>query len=225
MNTNKFHDFFQPENIVERIHIIGCGAIGSLLADTLTRMGITKITLYDFDTVVSHNIANQLYTENDINRLKVDALADRLLAINPDMEPDLIKQPRGYQSQLLSGYVFLCVDNIDLRRSIVEKYQHNQFVKAMFDFRMRLTDAQHFAADWADPKAVQSLLNSMQFTHEEAKQETPVSACNLTLSVIPTVWLIVSSGVANFMNFVTSSGKNYRKIIYTDAFAHSIEAY
>lgn len=223
MNTNKFHDFFQPEDINERVHIIGCGAIGSLVADTLARMGLTKITLYDFDTVEAHNIANQIYTENDINRQKVDALADRMLAINPDMVADLKKQPTGYQNQRLSGYVFLCVDNIDLRRSIVEKYQHDPFIKAMFDFRMRLTDAQHFAADWADPRAVQSLLNSMQFTHEEAKQETPVSACNLTLSVIPTVWMIVSCGISNFMNFVKT--QSYHKIIYVDAFAPSVEAY
>lgn len=223
MNTNKFYDFFKPDMINERIHIIGCGAIGSLVGDTLARMGLTKITLYDFDTVEAHNIANQIFTEHDIGKPKVVALRDRMLAINPDMEEDLFIQPVGYQNQTLSGYVFLCVDNIDLRRNIVENHKFNMFIKAMFDFRMRLTDAQHFAADWSDPKAIQSLLNSMQFTHEEAKQETPVSACNLTLSVIPTVWMIVSSGVANFMNFAKGAG--YKKIIYIDAFKHSIEAY
>lgn len=223
MNINKFHDFFRPEDVSKRVHIIGCGAVGSLLADTLTRMGLTKITLYDFDTVESHNIANQLYTEQDIGKPKVVALRDRMLAINPDMEPDLIVQDKGYQSQRLSGYVFLCVDSIDLRRQIVERYQYDPFIVAMFDFRMRLTDAQHFAADWADRKAVASLLNSMQFTSAEAKEQTPVSACNLTLSVIPTVWMIVSCGVANFMNFV--QGKGYKKIIYSDPFAPSLEAY
>ena len=223
MNTNKFYDFFQPDQVNERIHIIGCGAIGSLLGDTLARMGLTKITLYDFDTVESHNIANQVFTENDLNKPKVQALRERMLAINPDMSDDLIIQPNGYANQRLSGYVFLCVDSIDLRRAIVEKYQHDPYIKAMFDFRMRLKDAQHFAADWADPKAVQSLLNSMQFKSEEAKQDTPVSACNLALSVIPAVWMIVSCGVANFMNFAKSG--QYRKIIYTDAFAPSLEAY
>jgi len=157
------------------------------------------------------------------NMLKVLALQKRILAINPDAEEDVMIQPVGYHNQRLSGYVFLCVDNIDLRRSIVEKYQHDPFIKAMFDFRMRLTDAQHFAADWSDPKAVTSLLNSMQFTSSEAKAETPVSACNLALSVIPAVWMIVSAGVANFINF--TQGKKYHKIIYSDAFKPSIEAY
>ena len=225
MNTNKFYDFFKPEMINERIHIIGCGAVGSLLADTLARTGLTKITLYDFDTVESHNIANQIYTEKDLGKTKVEALKEHMLSINPDMENDLFIQPNGYSSQSLAGYVFLCVDSIDLRRRIVESNQYNMFIKAMFDFRMRLTDAQHFAADWSDPKAIKSMLNSMQFTSEEAKQETPVSACNLTLSVIPTVWMIVSSGAANFMNFAISKGAEYKKIIYIDAFKHSIEAY
>lgn len=223
MNTNKFYDFFHPEDVSQRIHIIGCGAIGSLLADTLTRMGLTKITLYDFDTVESHNIANQLYTEQDIGKPKVVALRDHMLAVNPDMENDLIVQDQGYRDQRLSGYVFLCVDSIDLRRQIVERYQYNPYIVAMFDFRMRLTDAQHFAADWSDRKAVASLLNSMQFTSAEAKEQTPVSACNLTLSVIPTVWMVVSCGVANFMNFV--KGKGYKRIMYADPFASSVEAY
>jgi hypothetical protein len=223
MNTNKFYDFFKPDLVTERIHIIGCGAVGSLVGETLARMGLTKITLYDFDTVEPHNIANQIFTEADLGKPKVTALSQRMLAINPDMEADLRVQPVGYQAQRLSGYVFLCVDSIDLRRKIATEYKGNPFIKAMFDFRMRLTDAQHFAADWADEKAVTSFLNSMQFTSAEAKEQTPVSACNLTLSVIPTVWTVVSLGVANFMNF--AQGKGYKCIIYSDPFAASVEAY
>lgn len=223
MNTNKFYDFFKPDSVSERIHIIGCGAVGSLVGETLARMGLTKITLYDFDTVESHNIANQIFTEQDLGKPKVTALSQRMCAINPDMEADLRVQPNGYTNQRLSGYVFLCVDSIDLRRKIATEYKGNPFIKAMFDFRMRLTDAQHFAADWADEKAVTSFLNSMQFTSAEAKAETPVSACNLTLSVIPTVWTVVSLGVANFMNFAQNKG--YKRIIYSDPFAASVEAY
>lgn len=223
MNTNKFYDFFKPESVSERIHIIGCGAVGSLVGETLARMGLSNITLYDFDTVESHNIANQIFTEDDIGKPKVTALAQRMRAINPGIDEGLRVQPVGYQAQRLSGYIFLCVDSIDLRRQIATSYKNNPFIKAMFDFRMRLTDAQHFAADWADEKAVTSFLNSMQFTSEEAKAETPVSACNLTLSVIPTVWTVVSLGVANFMNF--AQGKGYKRIIYSDPFAASVEAY
>jgi molybdopterin/thiamine biosynthesis adenylyltransferase len=223
MNTAKFHDIFKPESIIDRIHIVGCGAVGSLVAETLTRMGLTNITLYDFDIVCPHNIANQIYTENDIGKLKVNALAERMKAINPEIDRTLKLRPEGYTTQKLTGYIFLCVDNIDLRRRIVEENKNNIFIKGMFDFRMRLYDAQHFAADWTDTKAVTSLLNSMQFTHEEAAEETPVSACNLTLSVIPTVWTIVSLGVSNFINMAT--GLNYKKIIYSYPFKSVTESY
>lgn len=223
MNTAKFHDVFQPEKATARIHIIGCGAVGSLLAETIARMGFTNITLYDFDVVCSHNIANQLYVESDVGKLKVDALAERLLAINPDLKLSLKLKKEGYTNQILSGYIFLCVDNIDLRRQIAEANRLNPNIRFVTDFRMRLWDAQIFAADWTDEKAVTSLLNSMQFTHDEAKEETPVSACNLTLSVIPTVWNVVSLGVANFMNYINNG--MYKKIIYNYPFEPQVESY
>lgn len=88
---------------------------------------------------------------------------------------------------------------------------------------MRLTDAQHYAAAWNDEKMVESFLKSMAFSHEEAKKETPVSACNITLSVAPTVRMIVAAGVSNFINFV--KGGSLRKLILADAFNYSIDAF
>ena len=129
---------------------------------------------------------------------------------------------KGYVNQRLSGYVFLCVDNIELRKKIVEDNQYNQFIQGVFDFRMRLTDAQHYAADWSKALEVRSLLNSMNFSHEEAKQETPVSACNLTLSVVSTVRLIVSLGVVNFINFVKEKKLNKMVLIDTQTYALNV---
>jgi len=63
----------------------------------------------------------------------------------------------------------------------------------------------------------------MAFSHEEAKEETPVSACNVTLSVVPTVRMIVACGVSNFINFV--KGGDLRKLILIDAFGHTVDAF
>lgn len=223
INLAKSYDFFQPEMCSERLHIIGCGAIGSTVAENLVRFGLTKITLYDFDNVESHNIANQMFTQEDIGRPKTEALADYLCKINPAIKKDLKIASDGYKGQRLSGYVFLCVDNIDLRREIAQACQGNQFVKAMFDFRMRLTDAQHYAADWGDAKMVDAFMKSMAFSHDEAKKETPVSACNITLSVVPTVRMVVALGVSNFINFVKDHV--IRKMILVDAFGHMVDAF
>lgn len=203
MNLVKSQDYFSPNSVKGRCHIIGCGSVGSTIAVLLARLGITNITLYDFDTVSSHNIANQMFVNSDIKREKVDAVKDLICSINPEAEPNVRICREGWTEETkLSGYVFLCVDNIDLRRKIVQKNMGNQMITAMFDFRTRLEDAQHYAADWKDVAMVNNLLASMDFTHEEAKAETPVTACNVEMGVAPTVWTICSMGVANFMNFV-----------------------
>lgn len=224
MNLLKSLEYFNPLDVKSRCHIIGCGSVGSTVAELLVRLGLTKITLYDFDTVSSHNLANQMFVHADVNRLKVDALKDMLLAINPEAEDELQTVPEGWTEKTrLSGYVFLCVDNIDLRRKIASRNKINQSILAMFDFRTRLEDAQHFAADWKDPKQVENFINTMDFTHEEAKKETPVTACNIEMGVAPTVRIICSLGVANFMNFIR--GKELKKLILADAFAFEFEAY
>lgn len=222
MDLSKSYEFFKPDMLESRVHIIGCGAIGSTVAENLVRFGITKITLYDFDKVEAHNIANQMFRHTDIGKLKIDALAEYLTEINPECAADLKLVKDGWTGQRLAGYVFLCVDNIDLRREIATACKENTFVKGMFDFRMRLTDAQHYAADWSDQKMVETFIKSMAFSHDEAKEATPVSACNITLSVVPTVREVVALGVSNFINFV--KGGPLKKMILIDAFAFDVVA-
>lgn len=223
MNLSKSYEFFQPEMCNQRVHIIGCGSVGSTLAENLARFGITKFVLYDFDKVEAHNIANQMFTQKDVGKLKVEALADILYDINPEIKKEIKIVRKGYTGQTLSGYVFLAVDNIDLRREICEKHKNSKYIKAIFDFRTRLTDAQHYAADWLNENHKTALLNSMNFTHEEAAIETPVSACNVTLGVCTTVRLIVAEGVNNFINFVKDG--QLKKLILIDAFNHIIDAF
>lgn len=223
MDLSKSYEFFQPEKNDDRIHIIGCGSVGSTVAENLARCGVTKFTLWDFDIVEPHNLANQMFRIKDIGKPKVDALLDILCEINPDIKDDVKMQNAGWKGQQLSGFVFLCVDNIDLRREITEKHMDSPYVKAMFDFRTRLEDAQHYAADWSNYKMKKDFLASMNFSHDEAKDETPVSACNVTLSVCPTVRIICAYGVANFMNFW--NGKPIKKLILADAFNFVLDAF
>ena len=223
LNLIKSYDFFKPEEVKGRIHIIGCGSVGSTVAELLARFGLTKITLYDFDTVEPKNLANQMYRQEHIGRRKAVALSEMLVEINPEIGSGLRVSNDSYKNQNLSGFVFLCVDNIELRREIAEANKDNPYIKAMFDFRTRLTDAQHYAADWSDMKMADDFIRSMSFTHEEAAAETPVSACNVTLSVAPTVRIICALGVANFINFVKGGG--LKKFIQMDAFSFILDAF
>ena len=223
MDLTKSYDFFQPTKHDDRIHIIGCGSVGSTVAEMLARCGVTKFTLWDFDIVESRNIANQMFRHTDIGKPKVEALKDILVGINPDIENDIKLNPEGWNGNRLSGFIFMCVDSIDLRREIVKFLWNNPYVKAVFDFRTRLTDAQHYAADWTKMKEKENLLNSMEFTKEEAAEETPVSACGVELCVAPTVRTICSCGVANFINFWNKG--EIKKMILADAFGFEVTAF
>lgn len=221
MNISKHMDFFNPiTDFNEQIHIIGCGAIGSTLCEMLTRMGFPKLHIYDFDVVSAHNLANQTFVHEDIGSLKIRCTQILCHAINPDIT--IIKHENGYTDQPLKGYVFLCVDNIDLRRKIATDNKYNMHIKGMFDFRMRFSDAQHYGADWQDSKSVENFIKTMQFTHEEAKAETPVSACGTTLNIITTVRIICSYGLCNFINFIKD--KELKKMILIDGFKFDIVA-
>lgn len=221
MDINKFYEFFQPEKCKHRVHIIGCGAVGSTIAELLTRMGITKFTLYDFDIVEPHNIANQMFRNIDIGKKKTEALAEMMRDINPDVD---ITIEERYENQMLNGYVFMAVDKIAVRKDICQKNQTNLNIKAIFDVRIRLTDAQAYAARWNNYQEIQNLLNTMNFSDEEADSETPVSACNMTLSVAPTVRMICNIQVVNFINLLIDESK-FKKVFLIDAFEHHIDKF
>lgn len=222
MDLTKSYEFFKPEQVNGRIHIIGCGSVGSTIAENLARCGVSKMTLWDFDKVEGKNVANQMFVQRHIGQRKVDALKELLCEINADCDEVQIK-PEGWQGELVSGYVFLCVDSIDIRREFVEKHMNSRFVKGVFDFRTVLTSAQHYAADWSRDRSKQYLLSTMQFSHDEAADEAPVSACGVTLGVAPTVRVICALGVCNFINFV-KEGK-LKKFIQMDNFLFFLDEF
>lgn len=214
MNLAKSFDYFDPNSCTERIHIIGCGATGSAIAELLARYGLTNIALWDFDTVEPHNITNQLYTEKDLYEPKVDALSKHLEEINPELAETVSLKRNGWNGEQLDGYVFLCVDNIDLMRKIVQQNKYSPFLRVVINPRMRLTDGQIYSGEWASPDSVEQLLSSMNFSSEEAKADTPVSACNVELSVATTVRICSALAVQNFVNYIT--GKPLKRTIFFD---------
>ena len=220
MDLTKSIEYFNPVNVRGKCHIIGCGSVGSTIAENLARLGVTKFVLYDFDIVEPHNLANQMFVQSDIKNPKVEAVKKIIGDINPEAESTIEVCGEGYTDQKLNGYVFLAVDNIDLRREICERNRMNKAIKAVFDFRTRLEDAQHYAADWGDMRQVDNLIKSMAFSHDEAHEATPVTACGTELGVAPTVRVICALGVTNFMNLVR--GGELQKIVVCNPFAMDI---
>lgn len=222
MDLNKSREFFDPQKVKGRkCHIIGCGSIGGNVAEALARYGIEDIVLYDFDVVESHNIANQIFTEEDIGKEKTEALSEYLYKINPKLEQTMIIKG-AYTNEILTDYVFMCVDSVEVRQDIVNQNRWNPMVKAVFDFRTTLYEGQCYFADWSKPKDKDSLIESLNFTHEEALQNTPVSACGFELSVSPVVKITALWGIANFTNYVNKGETKH--LIIVDPYRNSFTA-
>ena len=103
MDLSKSYEYFKPEKIGGRVHIIGCGSIGSTVAENLARCGVKKFTLWDFDTVESHNLANQMFLARHVGKPKVEALLDILCEINDEVRQQTRLKPKGWNGEQLSG--------------------------------------------------------------------------------------------------------------------------
>ncbi|PTY36870.1 hypothetical protein BGP77_06185 [Saccharospirillum sp. MSK14-1] len=75
--------YLQQRHVV----VVGLGGVGSWAAEALARTAVGHITLIDLDDVCVSNTNRQSHAlEGNIGRMKVDAMAERLRAINPEIE-------------------------------------------------------------------------------------------------------------------------------------------
>lgn len=68
------------------VGIAGCGGLGSNAAVALARAGVGRLILADPDRVELSNLNRQHYFQNDVGKVKVEALAGHLRAVNPDID-------------------------------------------------------------------------------------------------------------------------------------------
>lgn len=195
MDLTKLEDWFNPIKVTNTISVIGAGALGSWMIEGLVRMGFTNINIYDDDAVNPHNISNQNFLESQVGEEKIQCMIERATAINQFVK---IKGHGRYvfnkeTNNFLTGYVFLCVDNIDTRRLIVES---NPYVKFWTDIRIGLEEGQVYSATRQNR---QQLLDTMQWKQEDPDRVVQVSACGRELGILPTVWLVMSQALNNFV--------------------------
>ena len=77
----------------KRVIIFGVGGVGSWCAESLVRSGISRLTIVDSDCVSITNVNRQLMaTTKTVGQVKVDALKERLLSINPKAEITALQQ-------------------------------------------------------------------------------------------------------------------------------------
>jgi tRNA A37 threonylcarbamoyladenosine dehydratase len=66
--------------------VVGIGGVGSWAAEALARSGVGEITLIDLDDICISNTNRQIQAlSGNFGKLKVEVMAQRLRAINPDL--------------------------------------------------------------------------------------------------------------------------------------------
>ena len=109
-----------------RVIIFGVGGVGSWCAESLVRSGISHLTVVDSDRVCITNINRQLMaTVKTVGQVKVEALKDRLLTINPMAEIDARQQifsEETADSFCLESYDYIidAIDSLKDKRLLIE---------------------------------------------------------------------------------------------------------
>ena len=103
--------------------VVGVGGVGGWCAEALARTGLGRITLVDDDAVAPSNVNRQCpATAETIGRPKVEAMAERLKAINPGCEVVAVnaRYPSSSVSSLKSfDLVVDAIDSVDCKAELI----------------------------------------------------------------------------------------------------------
>lgn len=110
---------------LRRAHVcvVGVGGVGSWLVEALARTGIGRLTMIDGDDVCLSNTNRQLPALiGNYGRAKVEVLAERVRAINPQIRVDAVEQflTTGSLDALLGAGFDLVLDACDAFRVKLE---------------------------------------------------------------------------------------------------------
>ncbi|MEM9025807.1 MAG: tRNA threonylcarbamoyladenosine dehydratase [Verrucomicrobiota bacterium] len=98
--------------------VIGIGGVGTWAAEALARSGVGHITLVDADEVCITNVNRQIHAlDSTIGHSKVQAMSERILAINPQIKltlKDTLYTESTSEDILHEGfdYIFDAIDSI-----------------------------------------------------------------------------------------------------------------
>ncbi|KAH9769927.1 ubiquitin-like modifier-activating enzyme 5 [Citrus sinensis] len=119
------------------VAIVGVGGVGSVAAEMLTRCGIGRLLLYDYDKVELANMNRLFFRPEQVGMTKTDAAVQTLADINPDVVLESftlnITTVQGFETFMSSlrnksfrpskegsgvDLVLSCVDNYEARMAV-----------------------------------------------------------------------------------------------------------
>lgn len=204
IDPTRHFSIFSPQRFGDtRIDVIGAGATGSSIVLFLAKLGATNIHVWDFDTIESHNLSNQMYGPSHIGMAKVDALYEvvqyltgtKIVPHNEKVTED---------TDIPGKYVFLLVDSIAARREIADNcLDGNMSTQTCIETRMGVETGWVYTFNPNVPSELAAWKATLPESDDAAAVET--SPCGTPITVGMQANLIASLAVWQFVRAVRHS--------------------
>lgn len=111
----------------KHVLVVGLGGVGGICAEMIVRAGVGAITIVDADVVDASNCNRQIpATQQTVGKPKADVMAERLLAINPALNIQVVKEflthdtmPSFFEGKQWD-YVADCIDTLSCKVALIE---------------------------------------------------------------------------------------------------------
>ena len=200
MDISRSVEVFNPNVIEDDIHIIGVGATGSFVLQTLVRFGVKRINIWDFDKYEIHNVNNQAIFQSSCDKQKVDAQVELCEEINPEVEiiaHDQKVTPEDIQQ--MSGYVFLLVDSMKCRKELFEAIKKNEKIKWYWESRLGSDQGRIYCM----PISKEFDYSKYETMHFYSDDDAEVSACGTSITIVSIVLSTAALMVNQFIKIAT----------------------
>lgn len=119
LNSKSFY-VIDRDKIPGKIHIVGVGALGSMITTNLVRLNLaSKIVVYDPDTVEAKNLNNQAYLSHHVGLNKAMAMKDLCLSIDTENPITARKNKVDTLRNGTNDIIILAIDNFESRAKIL----------------------------------------------------------------------------------------------------------
>jgi molybdopterin/thiamine biosynthesis adenylyltransferase len=194
LDTTRHAELLKPSEFNTPIHVIGAGATGSWLTLALAKLGLTNITVWDYDVIEEHNIPNQAYDIDQVGMSKVDALQ----FLTEHASGTIInKKNQAVEAQRLAGVVFMMVDSMETRKKIWDNsIKMKSAVKLLVEPRMGLDVGRIYNVNPVNQAHIKAYEDTY-YSDDEAE----VSACGASMTVVTTAMSIASMCTRQLINW------------------------
>ena len=190
------------------VMVVGLGGVGSFAAEFIARSGIGKMTIIDGDVVDPTNRNRQLPAlATNHGQSKADIMAERLKAINPELELQVIKSFINPEmvTELFTNKPDYIIDAID---SITPKLT---FIKIAYENKMPMVSSMG-AGGKLDPTKLQVVDISKTYNCPFAQQIRKV--LKRQHNIRSGIKVVFSPEESNKESLILTDGKNYKKSAY-----------